>query len=232
MQWLIVRGPLGIPRAIWILLALDAGLGVAYLVGRILDLEWWEINYLVDLDGESNLPTWWSTVQLAGAAALMFVVVNEHEVRTRSRSWILWLWPALLVALSIDETARLHELVGRASDILLPGETRATTALSTTGIWVLLIGVPAAIVIAGLLVRVRSLFRRTPSAFTKVVVGTAMLLLGAVGVETLSNFVDEASAAGIMLVFLEEILEMVGVSIIIWAGFDSIDRLRVERTPG
>ncbi len=231
MQWLVVRGPFGVPRVVWIALALDAGFGVAYLVDRFLDLAWWELNYLLDLDGESNLPTWWSTVQLAGAAALMFVVVKGHVVRTKPRSWVFLLWPVLLLALSIDETARLHELVGRASDILLPDQTRATTSLPTTGIWVLLIGVPASILIGGLLVGVRPLFRHPSGAFTRVVLGTAMLLLGAVGVETLSNFADEASAIGVMLVFLEETLEMVGVSFIVWAGVDSVDRSRADRGP-
>lgn len=228
MQWLSVRGPLGVPRVVWALLLLDAGFGVAYLVSRVLDLAWWEFNYLLDLDGETNLPTWWSTVQLAGAAALMVVVADGHVIRTKPRSWILWLWPLLLLALSIDETARLHELVGRASDVMLPSGTRVTTTLPTTGIWVLLIGVPAAIIIGGLLVGVRPFFRHASGAFTKMVVGTAMLLIGAVGVETLSNFADEASAVGVMLVFLEESLEMVGVSIIVWAGVDSFNRLRAN----
>lgn len=220
---------MAVPRIIWILLLIDAGLGVAYLGDQIYDPAWWELSYLLDLAGESNLSTWWSTVQLAGAAALLFVIADGLVVRSEPRSWVLWLLPLLVLGMSIDETARIHELIGRASDILLPGGTREATALNRTGIWVLLIGVPASILVAGLLVGARQSLRSAPGSFEKMIVGIAMLLVGAIGVEALSNFADEASTSGVLFVYVEESLEMVGVSIVVWAGVEYLSRNRADR---
>jgi hypothetical protein len=71
-----------------------------------------EMRLRFDLDRENNVPTWYSSALLL-VAAIVLAVVGIAVKRRGS-----WLWPhwfvlsAVFVVLSVDETVRLHELMG------------------------------------------------------------------------------------------------------------------------
>jgi hypothetical protein len=71
-----------------------------------------------------------------------------------------------------------------------------------------------------LILSIRSYFRRAPGAFVKIFVGMAISLAGALGIETLSNFVDFDSVSGIIQVTAEELCEMGGGTIILWGSYE------------
>lgn len=232
VHWLTANGPLAIPRMIWILLLVDASLGLAYVGESRMALGSWELRYFLDLNEEQNLPTWWSTVQLFAAAGVMFAVADGRVARSEPRSWALWVLPLVLVAFSIDEAARIHELVGMASDIVLPGATREGTMLHETGIWFLAIGVPTAVLVGGLVIIVRPFLLRPPGAFAKITLGIVMLFVGGVGVEALSNLVDMGSGVGLVQVYVEESLEMIGTTFILWGGYRCLSVRQADPTGG
>lgn len=232
MHWLAARGPCAVPRIIWILILGNVALGIAFLALDLLSIDWWELRYVFNLGEEQNLPTWWSTVQLFAAAVVMAAVADKRATRGDARSWTLWLLPMVLVAMSVDETARIHELVGMASDIVLPDGTREGTAVAQTGIWFVALGVPAAILIGALVLGARPVLREPPGAFAKMTLGFAMILLGGVLLEALSNVLDPDSLVGFLEVGLEEMLEMFGTTLILWAGLECLPTWRQTDRPG
>jgi drug/metabolite transporter (DMT)-like permease len=70
---------------------------------------------VVDLDAEGNIPTWVSSAKLLAIAVLAYLAwQREAQDPTLKYRW-LWLGVALLfAAMSLDETASLHERAARA----------------------------------------------------------------------------------------------------------------------
>jgi len=70
---------------------------------------------VVDLDAEGNIPTWVSSAKLLSIAVLAYLAwQREREDPSLKYRW-LWLGVAgLFAAMSVDETASLHERTARA----------------------------------------------------------------------------------------------------------------------
>lgn len=207
------------PWPVCALFAIDLALGLAYLGDRKVGSPWRALRNFIDLGGEGNLPAWYSSMQLA-AVALLFGLFAARNFRSSHRgSWALALLPALFLLLSLDEVAQIHEMLGGKSDALFPGGTRKGTAFHRTGIWMFVLGLPFLLVLLLLWPAVSKWLRGAPGVERKLVLGFALLLGGALGVETVSNFMADGIAA-ILEAFLEETLEMAGATVLFWAGYD------------
>jgi len=217
-----------LPATICLLfLAIDLLLGGAYLADQLAGHPSRLLTKLVDLNGEHNLPAWYSSMQwLCAAGATGIFAFARFDPRS-PRSWRLALLPLLFIALSADESIALHEAIGRSSDVLLPGGDRAGTAFARTGLWGLLLGPPLLLLFWGLLRSVRDELERAPEAASKMLLGMIIMLTGAVGLETLSNFIAPDSVLDVLEVFLEEVLEMIGATIILWGGCELLAAYRL-----
>ena len=143
----------------------------------------------------------------------------------------LWLLPLVFLAMSADEVVQLHERIGAESDGLLLGGTRAGTALPESGIWFIVVGVPFVVAIIALFATIRPYLRRPSGALARIVVGLALLVSGATGGDFVANFLDPGSPAAILEILVEEMLEMVGATVILWGGVELLlgpDDPRVE----
>ncbi len=218
-RWLAATGPRGVPRFIWASLLVDACLGLAYLADHVLGQPSPTLSHLFDLDREANLPTWWSASQWLPSVVFLFLVADRIVSRDRKRSWALWLLPLLCLAFSIDETVSLHEFIGVQSDVLLPGGTRTGTSLAQTGLFFLVVGVPFAVSFGVLTLVVRPFLQRPPAGFRRLIAGVVVMLIGAVGVDFLANFVEFGSPPAIVLIYIEESLEMIGGTLVLWGGY-------------
>jgi len=126
------------------------------------------------------------------------------------------------VAFSVDEIAEIHERLGFATDALLSGGTREGTALWSTGLWPILIGIPAIVAIAIVVRGTRHIFlARAPRALLLLVAGFIVMFTGALAVEMVANLVsaDKSSGAFLAQVVVEEALEMIGVTLIAWSAY-------------
>jgi hypothetical protein len=140
----------------------------------------------------------------------------------------------ILVAMSLDEVAMIHEWVGGWID----GATRAGTALHYTGVWFLVIGAPFAAIMAVLLWRLRAALSAVPGTIAGLTTGLTVLLLGALGIEALSNFVFPPELRGtrtsfppyLYTVTVEEGLELIGGSLVLWTA--SVFMLNHPSFPG
>ena len=179
---------MSVPRFIVVLVAVDLALGLAYVGYFLIGHPYEPLAKLIDLDGEGNLPTWYSSIQWFGVAYLLWAFAVRHVRRGQLRSWFLMALPLVFLLFSLDEVAQLHEHLGLLSDAVLPNGTRDSTAVSRTGLFFLFVGVPLGIVFVGLLAAVRPFLATRPAASMKIAGGMGLFLFAAVGIDALSNF--------------------------------------------
>src|SRR5262249_59438514 len=119
-------------------------------------------------------------------------------------------------------------------DVRRGGGARAGRAFARTGVGGLLFGPPLLFLFWGLLRSVREELERAPEASSRMLLGMTVMLTGAVGLETLSNFIAPGSVLDVLEVFLEEVLEMIGTTIILWGACELLAAYRfafsLERT--
>ena len=120
--------------------------------------------------------------------------------------------------MSIDESVEIHEMLGRGSDIFLPGGDRDDSFFPETGIWMFLIGLPFLALFLLWAYSIKQVFSEKLFTLKKLVIGMCILLFGALVIESLSNFVDN----GLLVaeITIEEGLEMIGATVILWAVYD------------
>ena len=212
-------GPLSIPRFVWLLLTCAVILGSSYLVDRCLGQPVGQLSTMINLDGEANLPTWFSAVQWFTVAAVMTLVVDRRFEPSDPRSLALWALPLGFLVFSVDEVVKGHEYAGFLTDVVLPGASRNESPLPSTGAFGFTIGIPFMLLTGLLLVLVRPYLQDASGAFMRIAFGIGLFLLGAVGFDFLSNFLTPDSLEWIAGIYVEETLEMFGATIILWGSY-------------
>jgi hypothetical protein len=208
-----------VPPLILSFLACDFALAISYLVNWALNQPSRRISFLIDLNAEANLPAWYSSIQLFLVAALLAFFVYAEFDKRRLLSWTLPAWPLLFVLLSIDEIAQIHEWLGGKSDRWLPGRNRENIMFRTTGIWMFLIGIPFFFFMVGLIFSLQKYFRGKSDVIRMFWAALIVYVGSAAGIEILSNFVPEEGAVHIFQVFSEELGEMIGGTLFLWAAY-------------
>ncbi len=208
------------PAFVRLLLVADVAMVALYVLDSALGRPYWTITRLVDLDGEANLPTWYSSGQLLVLGLLLGVFSIANDRRTAVRSFPLLALSALCLALSLDEVAQIHEWLGKRSDALLESGTRVGSPVPRTGIWMFLLGPPFVLVVA-LLWRAFSTFLRGRERVRRLyLVGFFTYVASALGIEILANAVRPGGLASMLQVVCEEFGEMLGVTLLVWATIE------------
>ncbi len=135
----------------------------------------WVLKDLFDLDGEDNVPSWYSGTALFMASAFLYVIaVDKQKARDAfTRHW--YGLAAGFLFLSLDEVASIHEGLNSLVDDLSPG---------TDFPWTIPGGVAVAIVIAiyfKFFLRLREPTRR------QFLISGAAYIAGAVGMEVVAH---------------------------------------------
>lgn len=148
----------------------------------------WLLLQLFHLDEENNLSTWFSSFLLLNDAFVLYLISNAKAHKYRNY------WFALAVGffiLAIDEVAGLHETVNTAIEMS----------------WVIPGGILVIVAALALVPFLLSLDRKLAFLF---VASGLTFVSGAIGVEFLSEDMDEDSLAYAFAVALEEGMEMFG----------------------
>jgi hypothetical protein len=158
-----------------------------------------------DLDGESNLPTWYSSVLLLGAALLTWVAGLAARHRSDRVKWFVL--AALFACLSMDETAMMHDWLGVAM-----GDRMQLTGVFRFG-WV----IPALVVLPAIAVAYWRLIWAVPNPARALMFTAAALYLGgAVGMEMVGGAWISTRPQELTvykgLTAVEELLEIAGAS--------------------
>ncbi len=211
-----------IPTPIVLLFAADILLVAAMIIDFWLGSPYGRLRNLLDLNLENSLATWYSSMQWFCAACL-FGLLALHAFRERLRGLLALTGMAMLfLVFSIDEIVEVHEWIGQKTDVLLPDATRSTTPFAHTGIWPFVIGVPVLALLAFAIVRMRHIFRPGAAhARRLLIIGLVVMFTGALVVELAANLIEiRRSGWDLSQVAAEEFLEMLGVSLIVWSGYE------------
>lgn len=175
---------------------------------------------LFDVNAEANVPTWFTVALMvfAGAVAAGAGLVIYPTSRSVGRFFLAL--AAVLLLLSLDEFVGLHERLGTLGAAAL-----GRSALHFT--WVVPGALLAGILLVALLLGGRSLPRATRRRLT---VALAVYLTGVLVVEAVSGQVLLAygdRAAYLLVTGVEELLEMLGLLLVLRAVLGSIQAERV-----
>jgi hypothetical protein len=175
---------------------------------------------LFNLEGENNLPSWYSSVALLLCSAALGNIGLQR--RHEGNPWA-WHWLALafgFLCLSADEAASIHEMAAPLVDRWLETTGQMDTVISGIGTSWLLAGIPvAAIVFLMFWGFLQHLPFTTRALF---LIAGGLFITGAIGVEAVGGryLLHNGGSHTLtyqMMVAVEEGLEMVGIVVFLYA---------------
>lgn len=167
---------------------------------------------LFDLDREKNIPTWFASMQLFLVAVVVFMILVRNTGVPAALRWPLPLFGLVFVFLSMDEFIGLHEGV-----TVLTGDIAWVPTFNDHGAWILPYCAIALVLLLAVRRSVLWVWRHDRHAFLAAVLGMALFFVGAVGIEFTHYYVEPKSWLSASMVVFEEWLEMVGVSLVLYA---------------
>jgi hypothetical protein len=215
-----------IPEPVVMFFAMDILILVVYLLDGLVGAPFGSyFSFFVDLDKESNMPTWYSSTKLFLVGYLLLSNVKAPFTSRVKVAPAILILAAIFLLMSLDEMIGIHEFIGRASDVLLPGQGRSSSIFPVTGIWMFIVLPPALIAMFLLLRKLRNA-GLSASIYRLLVTGLVIYMLSAGGIEILSNYSGSGILA-LMQIAAEEFGEMIGTPIMFWAAYE----LCPENTP-
>lgn len=158
---------------------------------------------VLNSDAEGSLSAWFTSFELAVLALLLASVALATAGRQRLVWWVL---AGTAMVMSMDETVALHEVAAARFARLVGADG------SLAEIWVLPAAAGALVAVVALVPLLRSLGRATALA---VLLGAAMYLGGALGMELVGSLLGGAGAPGYTAAAVtEELLEGLGVAVV------------------
>lgn len=170
-----------------------------------------------NFDREGNLPTLFSTLLLLGCAALTFVIASAERALGK-KAWQWWLLSFSFLCIGLDETMMLHD---KLSEVV-------HQSFQTTGIFYFAWVLPYALLLILFVAVYIPFFLRLPRETKRMVAVAALLFVGGgMGLELPGGARFETHGQdGVfyLLATFEELLEMSGCIVFIYAFSSYIDR--------
>ncbi len=179
---------------------------------------------------EYNIPTFFSALQLFLIGVFLFR--SSRFQSSVYRSYVELSFSLLFFLMSIDEVIQIHEWLGDLSDALLPGGERENSNFPVTGLWIFIIGIPFSIFITVLIFKYFKEPHYSRSWRNKFFAGFFIMMLGAIGVEAISNIIRDHPLLQNLEFITEEFLEMSGATTILWASLDIFFDRKAQYAPG
>ncbi len=199
------------------LIILELILVAFYVVTNIvlIDLPLGSIRKIFDLNQDLSIPAWFSSVQLFIVSLLLYIAYSSNQRKLELPSSFLLLGILFFVFLSIDEGAAIHEKITIAARKL---DLNWLMFDGNSGAW---IAVYSFLGLVGGLVTFRYfrlLWKHFRHETQIALAGAFLFVMGAVGFEVISYlFLQSGSTLHKVEVIFEELFEMSGISIILYA---------------
>ncbi len=176
-----------------------------------------ELTNRFDFDDESSIPTWVSQFLFLLISASAILAAYLEKLKTKKVMWLLIAITALMG--SIDEVATLHENILQFLHVLFFDESNATAFANA---WVIII--PFVLTFA-LLFTIKAIKVLPKKTLQLLVIAMVIYITGAVFVDILTS--SDTGLTGFksqgLLVGLEELLELIGLSITLYAIVNYIE---------
>jgi hypothetical protein len=180
---------------------------------------------MFDLDGEGNVPAWYSSMKLLAVGLCLYLFGRLILQKDRLAGWLILGASALFAYLSLDEGAVLHEKFGNRLTLLATGGVgRTDTPFEITGLWMVFFGPPLLLALVGGIVFLRRRLSIPYGVFAKALAGAIIFVIAAGPGDILVNYVT--GDAHIIQTAVEELGEMVGVTLILWAAMTLLAQQR------
>jgi hypothetical protein len=217
---LVIAYVLSAPLLIRSLCVIDLLMGVLYFLSRRLRhiIPSSLVNFL-DLNRETNLPSWYSALQLALIGGILVAFAASQIRRGVRAAWAVMCAGLAFLFLSLDETTSLHENFSYWLDTF---QHRRDTLFNETGFWMLICAPVFLATLALLGFGAVRYLRGRKAIIVKFAVGAAIFVAATAGMEALSNFVAAQTTAARVLILLEEVGEMLGATVMLWAVCDLV----------
>lgn len=190
------------------------------------------LKFLFGLNGEGNVPAWYSGTQLLLVGLTFFALslwFFQSDERLAPLRRLLVVFGTVFTYLSADEVGQIHERLSalvQSWHWLRMVEYRTLIALGRKagrihggGIWIPVFVVLGAVLLWWLWPQIKSALRHWRREFVLIGVGFGVLVLGAVVIEALGAAIPKtATTARDIEVGIEEAFEMAGVSVILYAA--------------
>lgn len=188
-------------------------LALVNLADMALGKPYWGITRHIYLGNDNNLPAWYSSSLLLVGGLLAYECSKlAGRMNPRGRA-VFFLLSSLLLFMSLDETARIHETLGSYA-AAVSGIASSEYAKHSAWVWV---GGPVIVaVFAGFLLLLRPTLASVPASMTLLLIGLALIVIGGVVLESGINFLNDTDLKWVwdVEVILEESLEMAGSLVI------------------
>jgi hypothetical protein len=217
---------------------------LAGLAARFALYVWGEVEFLqalriFDVSEERSIPTWFESIQFLLCSMLLAVVTVAKKQRNDRYSLHWGVLSIILLLLSLDEVAAIHEATGAQSERVLHNTTGFTPSGAITFFWV----VPGAVLVLIVLLAYLRFLAHLPQTTRRLFLfAGALFVLGALGLEMLTaqvvsssggisnwiasssgGLVDRESASAIPTILkglqtsTEEMFEMLGLTAFVYA---------------
>lgn len=211
-------------------------LTLASLAAEFIRIPWdWRNLTLLDrvlqpliVSDDSSIPTWYSSLALLLCSILLATIAATKKQRGERYATHWGVLSAIFLILSIDEVARIHETLGGVS-ATLPKSFGFTPSGFIYYFWV----VPGAVfVLVVLLVNVRFLLHLPKRTLLLFLAAGGVFVVGAIGVEMVGSRLEfdviqsrgkfmnapvDTQVMYVVAVAIEELLEMLGIIIFVYA---------------
>lgn len=175
----------------------------------------WTVQVLFDLDGESTVPTWFSSIQLFAIGMTFFLTGRScPETEAQNRYFYAVLGLAFM-ALSLDETAMIHE---RLNEGLAKFDFPWRFNQRNAGMWIPFYLFPMVVFCLYFHRNFVDLLKTHRGKFFLIMGGMGLYLLGGIGLEIFGYKYIQKVPQNIYFhleVCLEEFLEMFGATLIL-----------------
>jgi hypothetical protein len=176
----------------------------------------WPITQIIYLGSDTNFPAWYSSILLVFAGLLAYECSCIAKKYNTQGHYPFLLFALLLFTMSMDEIARMHEVVG---EYLSNKSGAVESGSSSNAPWVY-VGGPIVIIVFALFVyRLKGFLLLVPKSLTYLIAGFACIIIGGVLLESATNYLNHDNLSWLwdIEIVVEETLEMLGTIFIMMA---------------